>query len=445
MARDHLVDSTDAIQTLYFDGRKDKTIKLEKKGSRWYRNVVTEEHITILNEPGGKLITHLAPKSSSARDIADCLYTYYDNNGHNITNILGIGCDGTATNTGPAGGIIRLLEIKLGRPLQWLPCLLHANELPLRHLIKHLDGKTTGPQEFSGPIGSALLNCELQPVYNFIAISSSIPDVSLSELSTDQRYLHEMCLSVMTGCCSEELARRNPGKMAHSRWLTTANRILRLYISQQNPTHSLQMLATYIMQVYAPVWFAIKSKPSCVDGTKHIWLTVHLSRSLPTEVKNIIDPVIQRNAYFAHPENLLIAMVTDDRDHIKQLGLRRILKARQEQKTGIRKFCIPRLNFDSTNYVDLINWQEAEETAPPLLANIPMSEITSRIHGQNNIMLPIIQVTCHTQAVERHVKLVTEASQSVCGERARNGFIKNRILSRQQMTAFNQKTDYLFD
>ncbi|KAK0040162.1 hypothetical protein Bpfe_030409 [Biomphalaria pfeifferi] len=150
----------------------------------------------------------------------------------------------------------------------------------------------------------------------------------------------------MTGCCSEELARRNLGKMAHSRWLTTANRILRLYISQQNPTHSLQMLATYIMQVYTPVWFAIKSKPSCVDGTKHIWLTVHLSRSLPTEVKNIIDPVIQRNAYFAHPENLLIAMVTDDRDHIKQLGLRRILKVRQEQKTGIRKFCIPRLNFD---------------------------------------------------------------------------------------------------
>ncbi|KAK0045507.1 hypothetical protein Bpfe_025113 [Biomphalaria pfeifferi] len=224
----------------------------------------------------------------------------------------------------------------------------------------------------------------------------------------------------MTGCCSEELARRNPGKMAHPRWLTTANRILRLYISQQNPTHSLQMLSTYIMQVYAPVWFAIKSKPSCVDGTKHIWLTVH-------------------------PENLLIAMVTDDRDHIKQLGLRRILKARQEQKTGIRKFCIPRLNFDSTDCVDLINWQEAEVTAPPLFANIPISEITSRIHDQNNIMLPIIQVPCHTQAVERHVKLVTEASQSVCGERARNGFIKNRILSRQQMTAFNQKTHYRFD
>lgn len=205
------------------------------------------------------------------------------------------------------------------------------------------------------------------------------------------------------------------------------------------------ILHSYIIQVYAPVWFAIKTNPSCTDGAKHLWLTVHLSRPLPREVKNVIDPVIQRNAYFAHPENLLIAMVTDDRDHIKQLALRRILKARQEQKTDVRKFHIPKLNFDSADYVDLINWLEADVTAPPLLSDIPLCEISSRIFDNNETLLPIIQVPCHTQAVERHVKLVTEASQSVCGERARNGFIINRILSRQQMAAFNQKTDYYFD
>lgn len=31
------VQPCDQIKTLYFDGRKDKTLKLEKKGSRWYR------------------------------------------------------------------------------------------------------------------------------------------------------------------------------------------------------------------------------------------------------------------------------------------------------------------------------------------------------------------------------------------------------------------------
>ena len=31
--------------------------------------------------------------------------------------------------------------------------------------------------------------------------------------------------------------------------------------------------------------------------------------------KAIVDPVIQRNSYFAHPENLLLSMMTDDRPH----------------------------------------------------------------------------------------------------------------------------------
>jgi len=52
---------------------------------------------------------------------------------------------GSWHNTGAIGGIIRLLEVKLSKPLQWLTCILHATELPLRHLMKHLDGRTSGP------------------------------------------------------------------------------------------------------------------------------------------------------------------------------------------------------------------------------------------------------------------------------------------------------------
>ena len=69
---------------------------------------------------------------------------------------MAIGCDGTNVNTGAHRGVIRLLEQRLGRPLQWFVCLLHANELPLRHLLIKLDGVTSGPKLFSGPIGSLL-------------------------------------------------------------------------------------------------------------------------------------------------------------------------------------------------------------------------------------------------------------------------------------------------
>ena len=77
--------------------------------------------------------------------------------------------------------------------------------------------------------------------------------------------------------------RQNPGKMAYPRWLTTANQILRLYISTKKPEQSLQRLAKFIVQVYALVWFAIKTTPSCKYGAKHVWLTVNLSRALPQD------------------------------------------------------------------------------------------------------------------------------------------------------------------
>jgi len=67
------------------------------------------------------------------------------------------------------------------------------------------------------------------------------------------------------------------------------------------------------------------------------------------------------------------------------------------------------------------------------------------MYGGNNHLLPFVKVPCHTQAVERGVKLVTESRQAVCGGIARNGLIRNRIESRKQMASFHNKRDYVFD
>ena len=44
-------------------------------------------------------------------------------------------CDGTNTNVRAEGGANHFIETAIERALQWDICLLHANELPLRHLI----------------------------------------------------------------------------------------------------------------------------------------------------------------------------------------------------------------------------------------------------------------------------------------------------------------------
>lgn len=50
---------------------------------------------------------------------------------------------------------------------------------------------------------------------------------------------------------------------------------------------------------------------------------------------------------------------------------------------------------------------------------------------------------CHTQAVERCIEVVTEAaSQSVCGENRRDGFIRTRLETRAKMPVSETKRDF---
>ena len=67
-----------------------------------------------------------------------------------------IGSDSTSSMIGVHNGVIRCLEELLHKPLQWSICLLHCNELPLRHVIIELDGSSNKPYSFSGVIGSQL-------------------------------------------------------------------------------------------------------------------------------------------------------------------------------------------------------------------------------------------------------------------------------------------------
>ena len=138
----------------------------------------------------------------------------------------------------------------------------------------------------------------------------------------------------------------------------------------------------------------------------------------------------------------MIALITDDRLNIRELGLRRVMKSRQQHSHKIRKFQIPKLNFNANDYIEMINWQKVLLTSPPILASYTDIEVQKLIQDGDHTALHFPRFPCHTQAVERCVKLVTEASIAVCGQRARDGFIHSRIESRKKMPFFNTKKDY---
>ena len=107
-------------------------------------------------------------------------------------------------------------EPKLNKPVHRFICQLHANELPLCHLFQTLNGKTTGPKDYSGNVGKMLDGIEKLDVFNFKLVLFDLLDISQIDLSTDQQYLIDINQSVSAGKLSEGLANKNSGKMAHS-------------------------------------------------------------------------------------------------------------------------------------------------------------------------------------------------------------------------------------
>ena len=153
---------------LYFDGKKDSTITLQKSGVETH--FVREEHIFLVAEPGSNYVGHFTPNRWKTKDISKVLPKFYSFYDLDLDSLNVIGCDSTNVNTGAKGGVITAVEQSLGKPLQWSICLLHLNELPLRHLMQYFDGVTSGPESFSGQFGKDLQSCEQQQIAEFESI-----------------------------------------------------------------------------------------------------------------------------------------------------------------------------------------------------------------------------------------------------------------------------------
>lgn len=388
--RKNLTDSSPSTYVkcigLYFDGRKDLTFSLLNQNGLRKRSLIREEHISIIGEPEGIYIGHAALQSGSASNIVVGILSKVSD--EFLSNVLAIGCDGTAVNTGPKGGVIRLLEEKLNRPLQWTVCLLHMTELPLRHLFKKLDGGTSGPNDFKGVIGKQLQQSKLLPIVSFkkIECDANLPTIDI-DMSSDQQYLYDMVQSVSNGICDERTANKNPGNLSHARWLTFSNNILRLYVATEDPSNELIDMA-----------ISIKCNSDFANGSKHLFHMISSSRYLREDLRNLVDEVIQRNGFFAHHENILMTMLVDEKKSIRNSAYNYILNARKKI-TGVRNFAVPKIKLNAKNYINMVDWKKNEITEPPLTHRFTDEDLWKIVQlGPKCELLqsPYFKIPCHT-------------------------------------------------
>lgn len=150
------------------------------------------KRISLITEPGSRYLSRITVATRTAPAVTTGILTCLQQKNIPMDSITIVDCDGTSVNTGVKGGIIRLPEVHLGHPLQWLVCLLLANEMLLQHLLVHIDGMMQGPSVFAGPKEKALTKCEDNPVLQLKPITAPdhLPNIDIVKYpNMNQKYL----------------------------------------------------------------------------------------------------------------------------------------------------------------------------------------------------------------------------------------------------------------
>jgi len=302
-----------------------------------------QHHLTLTYEPGNSSGEYLTRKTlpmvgSTGEVMAQHVYDALEEF-DSLESIKAILLDNTSVNTGWKNGLVVKLEEKLGRNLHTIGCALHQNELPFRALFKKPDGVTTGPQSFSGPLGKKCKeNFHNQPQIAFERVENPLKEglekeEYFSDLSTDQRLLYEYTKGIGRGKVDEKYSSWKIGQLHHARWLTLAIRLLALYTREESPSETLIKLVHYIVLVYAPAWFEIKSSSKLHESPRILFQKIsRINELLFEDVKTVAKQNLQGNSFCLLPENFVYALVKDEDCTIRSIGLQTIINLRRKNR-----------------------------------------------------------------------------------------------------------------
>ncbi|GBO35465.1 hypothetical protein AVEN_78269-1 [Araneus ventricosus] len=88
------------LKGLYFDGLTDSTLILERVDTKRYTRKTKDEHLSLIEEPGLRYITHLSPSFGTIKQNSATIIGYFEGITQDLSQLLAIDCDGTSVNTG---------------------------------------------------------------------------------------------------------------------------------------------------------------------------------------------------------------------------------------------------------------------------------------------------------------------------------------------------------
>ena len=166
------------------------------------------------------------------------------------------------------------------------------------------------------------------------------------------------------------------------------------------------------------MWFTIKCNPLVIHGAKNTFRSIQLQKNLNKDERAVAKKAVQRNAFFSHPDQLLLAMSADGDAEVRAKAVRLIkgikqqVEMQQEQNTeepdsdsdgievddeliqytddesednsdevedvplneSVRKVMVPNLKWREKTFRIMIDCKLELKTEPPYLSTLTDSE-----------------------------------------------------------------------
>lgn len=404
---------------LSWDGCED-TVKVK-------RGTVKRHHVTLVAHPGRRPLGFFEVGDKSADVHIKCLEAYFKLVGMKFDEILAVLTDGENGNSGgkghPHGGSIGKLERHINRPVLRIICLLHTTEIFFKTFFEMLDGGTKGNKEFGGELGKAMSDDEaLRTIGEFEEYGDY--DLSLEgqeehEISKDARTLFELAMSVREGYLDKALAGRKLIEMSTVRWTSTAQRALRLYMSNHHCAKSknLKLLVRYIMDIYLPMHLNIKTRWRVENGPGLLveqfmrWNQFCSDNAVSPKMKTKMAARMQGNCFMLHPHMLIASGVQ--------------LEGGFVEPDVNKRWHLPLVNLNATRVEDAIQTRIFDGVLHYKVE--PLKELKNRewvavstppgLHGD------FTDMPCHSQGTEHAVALTSKVVADVNGTNQK-GYLK---------------------
>ena len=286
-----LVDSSNTIQLCY-DG------KIIDKIDRY---VFVAQFVNVSDAKTEQVVgvkSFGKDQSVTAEALFDAISNVCSGILHNTYSVM---ADTTALNTGKISGVNKRLQDHVrsiaGHGIHELECLFHVNEVYLTHAITAVEGKKKGPGAMQdGAILNKIKNIEkpniddLDPNQSFQVSVTKMASIQVTAkldwfsqqkrkgISGGSLRSDQLCMLVLAGYIVAEVPENLKNLMfykqestCHSRWVTTANRYLRMLIFNlgnlsSDQQHKLKNIISYVISVYVPSFIMIHLNPQAAEG-----------------------------------------------------------------------------------------------------------------------------------------------------------------------------------